>query len=145
MEPQADRHARTLAKLKAHHAKRIYLATEQPKSQTVRAKIAAHLEASRQCWLVLHSYPIEHWGDWNEQKAKAWLAEWEGTIPRYGCACRKHWRGIKRDLPPMFGSAKCFFQWSVAAHNAVNAEIGKPTVSQEEAISIYLPRDSLTQ
>lgn len=106
---------------------------------TAEQREADRLQRSQECWRQLHAYAVEHWDDWDEDAARKWLIEWEATIPRYGCACRKHWRGIKRDLPPVFRSAKCFFQWSVAAHNAVNESLGKPIMSQEQAWDIYWP------
>lgn len=114
-----------------------YAEVERTRKLTREQREDERLNKSRDCWLKLHRYAIEHAGNWSESDARAWLTKWEVTIPKYGCSCRRHWKRIKRALPPMFGSARCFFQWSVAVHNAVNAELKKPILSQEEAWELY--------
>ena len=91
------------------------------------AKLKAQtIEAGREAWKKLHQYPVDHQHDWDSKQAKEWFAEWEKGIPKFGCSCRKHWDGIKRNVPPVFSSASAFETWAIDAHNAVNSVLGKP-------------------
>lgn len=49
--------------------------------------------------------------------------------------CRKHWGEVLAELPPRTGTAEEFFQWSVEAHNLVNArkDSPAPAMSIEDA------------
>jgi len=47
-----------------------------------------------------------------------------------GCSCRSHWLGHLNAHPPDFAD---YWRWSVDAHNAVNARLGKPILSNEQA------------
>lgn len=80
----------------------------------------------RAAWSALHAYPTNHAHDWYWATAQVWyLTEWLPMVPRY-CECQAHWQEITKKLPPDFETAEAFYQWSVAAHNAVNARLGKP-------------------
>ena len=73
----------------------------------------------------------------------AGLAEWEKTIPHYGCACRQFYQGYKADTPPDFTTPEAFFAWGVNLHNAVNRKLGKPELTIDEALSIWRKNDGL--
>ena len=85
--------------------------------------------------------PPSHWpwlhnGEWSTEEE---LAEWEKGIPRYGCDCQTFWKTWKAANPPPYGDpAKCF-DWSVTAHNAVNAKLDRQIWSIEEALAHWLP------
>ena len=85
-------------------------------------------------WIGLHNGSIVD---------AAGLAEWEKTIPHYGCACRQFYQGYKADNPPDFTSPEAFFAWGVNLHNAVNRKLGKPELTIEEALSIWRNSDGL--
>ena len=87
---------------------------------------AEKLAKSREAWRQLHAYSGLNAENWDAAEAEKWLAEWEKLIPKYGCQCRKHWQAIKSKVPPAFVSAVDFDAWAVNAHNAVNAQLGKP-------------------
>lgn len=110
---------------------------DRSRNLTREQREAERIEQSRACWLALHRYSIEHSGDWDEAAAKNWFAKWQQTIPKYGCSCRRHWKEITRQLPPEFSSAQSFFQWSVDAHNAVNAKLAKPKFNAGDAGELY--------
>jgi hypothetical protein len=48
-------------------------------------------------------------------------------------------------MPPDFSSPEAFFAWGVALHNAVNAKLGKPEITIEEAYLIWRKSDGLDQ
>lgn len=63
--------------------------------------------------------------DWDEAR----LMFWSGQLP---CGdCKRGWLEILKAMPPVYGDG--WFEWSVAAHNAVNAKLGKPEVGFAEA------------
>lgn len=87
-------------------------------------------------WIALHNGSIVD---------AAGLAEWETTIPHYGCACRQFYQGYKADNPHDFTSPEAFFRWGVDLHNAVNRKLGKPELTIEEALSIWRKSDGSTK
>ena len=62
------------------------------------------------------------------------------------CApCRQNFAQHMRDIPaegPLAKGRVEFFAWSVAFHNAVNAALGKPAMSLEDAVNRYVDADS---
>jgi hypothetical protein len=73
------------------------------------------------------------------------LAEWELLIPQYGCSCKRFYGEWKADNPPDFSSPEAFFAWGVRLHNAVNAKLGKPEITIDEAYKIWRKSDGLDQ
>jgi hypothetical protein len=72
------------------------------------------------------------------------LAKWEIRIPQYGCSCKRFYAEWKAANPPDFSSPEAFFAWGVALHNAVNAKLGKPEITIDEALSIWSKTDGET-
>ena len=64
---------------------------------------------------------------------QAWLDGFTNRIPCGSCA--QHWRELLAELPPVFGEG--FFEWSWRVHNAVNAKLGKPGLTLDEARAMY--------
>jgi hypothetical protein len=85
-------------------------------------------------WIFLHDGSI---------KTIEQLAEWEICIPQYGCPCKRFYAEWKAANPPDFSSPEAFFAWGVALHNAVNAKLGKPEITIDEAYSIWRKSDGL--
>lgn len=58
------------------------------------------------------------------------------------CApCRQHFAEHLREVPadaPLASGRVEFFAWSVAFHNAVNAALGKPALSLDDAVARYV-------
>ena len=75
-------------------------------------------------WTRLHSY---RWCD------PVWLAEWELSIPGYGCQCRRDYALYKASTPPDFSSPEALWLWGFNLHNWVNRKLGKPELTVDEA------------
>jgi len=71
------------------------------------------------------------------------LAKWELSIPQYGCQCKRFYADWKTQHPPDFSSPEAFFAWGVRLHNAVNAKLGKPEITIDEAYSIWRKDDGM--
>jgi hypothetical protein len=85
-------------------------------------------------WIALH--------DGTVFDAKS-LADWELSIPQYGCQCKAFYRAWKAENAPDFSSPEAFFAWGVSLHNAVNAKLGKPQITLDEAYSIWRKNDGM--
>ena len=86
-------------------------------------------------WILLHDGSI---------KTIEQLTEWELLIPQYGCSCKRFYAEWKAANPPDFTSPEAFFAWGVRLHNAVNAKLGKPEITIDEAYSIWRKSDAGT-
>lgn len=92
-------------------------------------------------WEELHVRPFLCASGSNDS---AFLARWSERIPSQvrclllrlasgnllitqGCKCRDFWRSWVLGYAPSYHSREAYFAWTVAAHNAVNAKLGKPT------------------
>lgn len=64
-----------------------------------------------------------------------WLWLLNNFIPRIDCSnCSANFIAWRRSHPPLFGKKEWdYFGWTVAAHNAVNAHLGKPQLTLEQA------------
>ncbi len=82
-------------------------------------------------WLELHLKPVP---------TPTWFQDWRNRIPTVGCHCQTDFDEIVERLPPDFSSKEAFFEWSVAAHNCVNARLGKPEYSIDQVRQVYQPR-----
>ena len=87
-------------------------------------------------WILLHDGSI---------KTIEQLTEWELLIPQYGCSCKRFYAEWKAANAPDFSSPEAFFAWGVALHNAVNAKLGKPEITIDEALSIWRKSDGDTE
>lgn len=78
----------------------------------------------RELWRELHSdVTFDH------------LLEWESKIPSYGCSCKLFYHEWKASNPPRKDD---FFAWTVELHNAVNAKLGKPIITLQQAREIWM-------
>jgi hypothetical protein len=89
----------------------------------------------RFAWSLLHGY---------RGCDPQWLELWVYFIPSR-CDCRDGFQHILKDLPPDFSSPEAFFAWGVRLHNAVNAKLGKPQITIDEAYSIWRKSDGDTE
>lgn len=90
--------------------------------------------AGRQAWSKLHLQ--EHGSIDAIQRLKQ-------SIPG-GCSCRREADTILAAMPPVYDSPESWFEWTIAFHNAVNAKLGKPTVSLDRAYMLWRHRRPAT-
>ncbi len=84
-------------------------------------------------WAKLHSYT---------GCDPQWLDLWQYFIPQR-CDCKDGYQKILEEMPPDFTSQDAFFAWGVRLHNAVNAKLGKPELTIDEARRIWRKSDGL--
>lgn len=86
-------------------------------------------------WKELHTNALNHKG----VNDTVFLAEFGKKIPRYikGCSCQEFWNIWIRANPATFGPNGEYFAWTVKVHNAVNAKLGKPQITLEDALKLY--------
>jgi len=76
----------------------------------------------------------------------AWLERYSAGIPNNPCGCRNHWRSVLAAHPlPETACADAQFAWSWQLHNAVNAKLGKPALTLDEARRRYPAMAAPTQ
>ena len=107
----------------------------QPVSQeqVIAARAERTAKQGRFAWSLLHNY---------RGCDPQWLELWVYFIPSR-CDCRDGFQHILKDLPPDFSSPEAFFAWGVSLHNAVNAKLGKPQITLDEAYSIWRMNDGM--
>ena len=75
---------------------------------------------------------------WNELFCKVntrdELQIWEGMIPKYGCDCESFYKQWKQANPP---NETIGLEWKWRLKSAVNAKLGKPNLSLEDAKWVY--------
>lgn len=111
------------------------MASRQPPSKGVVVYASSRLNKPLpNAWIALHQCTTPN---------AVWLAEWETTIPNYGCSCRKDYTSYKAENPPDFSSELAFFVWGVKLHNWVNRKLGKAELTIEEAATTWRRSDGL--
>jgi hypothetical protein len=89
-------------------------------------------ERGRQLWDALHlyawSYPEVATAE-DQQAARGWLAEFAQALRPAGCSCATEWEAMVRLVPVPLGGRAEFYWWTVAAHDRVNARLGKHLVA----------------
>jgi hypothetical protein len=100
---------------------------------------AVHVSQFRALWAELHRRPFssQPLNPSTSQREVTWLRHFANRIP---CrSCRKHWLEVTEKLPPPFLSTtqplnrSTYFSWTVRAHNAINARLGKPIMKLQTA------------
>lgn len=113
--------------------------TPRPTPMTSEELLAKQQERSNQAgrlaWAKLHGYT---------GCDPQWLDIWQYLIPQR-CDCKDGYQRILAEMPPDLTSPEAFFAWGVALHNAVNAKLGKPEITIEEAYSIWRKSDGDTE
>jgi hypothetical protein len=110
----------------------------QPSENTFTQEDVQRVRAERtekqgqHAWTLLHQY---------RGCDPQWLELWVYFIPNK-CECKTGYQKILEELPPDFSSPEAFFAWGVALHNAVNAKLGKPQITIDEALSIWRSNDA---
>lgn len=100
---------------------------EKPKQENLAKEIAGRL-----AWSTLHSY---------KGNDPHWLRLWTNMIPKY-CECSAGYKKILKDNPPNFHSPSTFTLWGCHIHNLVSQKLNKPTWSQDDFLSHWIPRQN---
>jgi hypothetical protein len=77
-------------------------------------------------WPAVHLYSFRNAKNWSPAKTKAWVADWLRWSLPPGCDCVAHWQRTLETFPlsdAVLESPDSFFDWSVNAHNHVNARL----------------------
>jgi hypothetical protein len=83
-------------------------------------------------WQLLHAYALAYPETADEQTkggAALWLADWDKLVEQNstGCkSCHKKWCLLVSRHPPNLSGSAAFSRWTVAAHDWINRELGKP-------------------
>lgn len=82
-------------------------------------------------WEELHRRALQPVAD--EAAERLWLEAYTHRLP---CgSCRTDFRKLLISQPPIFAA---YFHWSVDIHNAINAQLGKPAMTHEHALRLWL-------
>ena len=65
------------------------------------------------------------------------LQNWEYTIPRYGCKCKRFYDGWIKSNPVEIDSGRIAFRWKWSLKSAVNQHGGHDDLSLAEAINYW--------
>lgn len=88
----------------------------------------------RELWAEIHSYNPP---TWIPSEVAIWFDAWQRRIPSIGCACKKHWGEVVKNIPPDFSSREAFFECTVKWHNAINVHLSKQVVTLKQAIALW--------
>ncbi len=81
-------------------------------------------------WRELHSRPDKPKA-WDLKKESDWLVKFVAGLP---CSeCRMHFTELMTRIPANLSSQDAYFEWTVTAHNDVNARLGKSEFTVAEA------------
>ncbi len=77
----------------------------------------------------------ELWSELHTSVTIETIPAWEEKIPNFACKCKAFYNAWRIDHPPRKDD---FFAWTVELHNAVNAKLGKPTLTLDEARQLWM-------
>ncbi|CAH6420899.1 Hypothetical protein UVM_LOCUS278 [uncultured virus] len=88
-------------------------------------------------WNQLHVRPWEYAAGTIDA---AFLAQWTSCVPNEGgCGCRNLWKIWLGANPAPFASREAYFEWTVRAHNVVNAKLSRPLWGTDQALDRWWP------
>lgn len=93
-------------------------------------------------WEQLHSYAPTNVDKWEASDAKNFYITWRKRIPSesLGCPCQRHWNVVSSFRPPVFSTAKSFFEWTWAVHDDISEQHSNAErITLEEAYELYWP------
>ena len=122
-QPAAKVRTVEMAKAEFEAARPKMMSQEELKERAEQNKI----RQGRFAWRKLHEY---------KGCDPQWLDIWQYLVPSR-CDCKDGYQKILEEMPPDFTSPEAFFAWGIRLHNAVNAKLGKPEITIEEAYSIW--------
>lgn len=113
----------------------IYVIATKVKAQIAIAQTTKHQSVDAmailgpQMWEKLHQrLPVT-----DVQAEMKWLSDWAAQLPP-SCDCKSSLANFLRANPPDFVN---YFAWTVKLHNAVNAKLNKPQLTEEQARAIW--------
>ena len=92
-------------------------------------------------WRLLHAYALQYPAaadDASKVGAVQWLAAWGKIVEdnSTGCSsCHRKWCLLVDRHPPDMSGREAFHRWTVAVHDWINRELGKPR--HDTAISLH--------
>lgn len=111
-------------------------ANEVDRAHATTATPQITLHGSRY-WSELHLFGLRYKHRVGSHYGEEWLVDWIESLPFGECPCKKHLEEYLESNPPVWQD---LFAWSVHLHNDVNERIGKPTISVENAHSVWSKR-----
>jgi len=85
-------------------------------------------------WGALH---LACYGAENPDKVREFIALYPYVLPCIGC--RTHFAKVLEEFPvPETSVPMELFEWSVFVHNIVNERLGKPTITNDEALMEWI-------
>lgn len=91
-------------------------------------------------WMTIHIVALGYSDDPSYGEKRAAKEFYEGLQFLIPCPkCREHYRDNLRTNPitPSLDNRRDLFKWTVNMHNIVNKQLGKPVVSEEEALAFF--------
>jgi len=88
-------------------------------------------EQGRRRWRAIHL---------NKDCTFSWYETWRDEIVKSKCKCGDHFQKLEKTHPISFESEQAFFESSIAMHNAVSQQLGKPVCSLERAYALWRHR-----
>lgn len=86
----------------------------------------------RALWTMLHAFALAYPNKASEDdkaRAQGWLNAWSRLVEENatGCnSCHRKWTLLVERNPPDLSGSTGFYNWTVAAHDWINRELGKP-------------------
>lgn len=91
-------------------------------------------ERARSLWALFHGRPLVWAG---EDAERRWLAWFESQLRELGCTCRSNWTTLERQVPLDLSSPLAYARSSWGRHERVNADLGKPPFTWDEAVQTH--------
>ena len=93
-------------------------------------------------WTALHFVALGYPESPSEKEAAEYRAFFVAVGHVLPCSCAANYRlHLESDLPlgpTVLSGRRALFDWTVAMHNLVNAQTGKPAWSSDEAFAFYI-------
>ncbi len=89
-------------------------------------------------WMTIHIVALGYSEKPSYSEKKSAKEFYEGLQHLLPCpTCREHYREHLKNNPitPSLDNRRDLFKWTVNIHNSVNKKLGKPQVSEEEALA----------
>jgi hypothetical protein len=71
------------------------------------------------------------------------LRNWECTIPRYGCNCKRFYDGWLKSNPVEIDGEHVSFRWKWSLKSAVNQHLGHDDLTLDEAINYWTSSEAI--